>query len=295
MYKLSIICTLLNRMHDLERFTSSLINQKTDSPYEIILIDNGSTDGTAEYLNSLALSHSNIQYIDAKEHYGSPYSARNMGIKAASGKKICFIDGYASDNWVDTISKVNNDDTYIVAGKIIIEIMESSSIYELYDSIFNLDNEKIIRRYHRAPTGNLVIPKKAFEELGYFNENIRSGGDMIFTSLAYSHGYKIIYNQNQISYYYARKKEAIIKKQIRISKGQINIWKSENKFIKYLLKSIIKMFIFNNPIKIFSYIEKRKTIKISFSKKFHLYFIHEKMKYIMIFSNIIESIKLLGK
>ncbi|WP_368570597.1 glycosyltransferase, partial [Acinetobacter baumannii] len=47
MYKLSIICTLLNRMHDLERFTSSLINQKTDSPYEIILIDNGSTDGTA--------------------------------------------------------------------------------------------------------------------------------------------------------------------------------------------------------------------------------------------------------
>ncbi|MCT6516278.1 glycosyltransferase [Proteus vulgaris] len=294
MYKLSVICTVLNRMHDLERFTSSLINQKTDALYEIILIDNGSTDGTAEYLNSLASSHSNIQYIDAKKYYGSPYSARNMGIKAASGQIICFIDGYASDNWIDTISKINNDD-HIIAGKIIIEITESSSIYELYDSIFNLDNEKIINKYHRAPTGNLVIPKKVFDELGYFNEKIRSGGDMIFTSLAYSHGYKIIYNKNQISYYYARKKEAILKKQVRISKGQINIWKSENKFIKYLLKSIIKTFIINNPVKVFSYIERRKTIKISFRKKVHLYLINEKMKYIMIFNNILESIKLLGK
>nr|AXY99714.1 gt2 [Proteus vulgaris] len=294
MYKISVICTVLNRIHDLERLTSSLINQKTDVEYEIILIDNGSTDGTAEYVSILSSSYSNIKYIDAKIFLGSPYSARNMGIKLASGEYLCFIDGYANENWVETINRTANNNT-ITAGKIIIEVTKTCSIYEIYDSIFNLDNEKIVNKYHRAPTGNLVIHRKIFDKLGSFNESIRSGGDMIFTSLAYKNGYKINYNENQISYYYARDKNAILKKQTRISRGQINIWKSENKTTQYLLKSIIKIFIISNPIKIFSYIEKRKIIPLSFTQKLHLYLINEKMKYIMILNNLKEFITQLGK
>lgn len=93
--KLSIIVPVYNSEKYLSRCLSSLINQ-TEKEIEIIIINDGSTDGTEQIAKSFAEKDSRIVIID-QEHKLQGF-ARNNGIKQAKGEYIGFVD---SDDWVD--------------------------------------------------------------------------------------------------------------------------------------------------------------------------------------------------
>lgn len=63
------------------------IRDRTDEPYELIVVDNGSTDGTVEYLQSLQ----DVHLIVNTENRGFP-AAVNQGIQAASGEQVLLIN-----------------------------------------------------------------------------------------------------------------------------------------------------------------------------------------------------------
>ena len=63
---------------------------QTFGDYEVIVVDDGSTDNTRDVVSRF--KDSRIRYI-WQEHSGLPASARNRGIKEASGKLIAFLDG----------------------------------------------------------------------------------------------------------------------------------------------------------------------------------------------------------
>jgi glycosyltransferase involved in cell wall biosynthesis len=67
---------------------------QTDTDFEIIVVDNGSKDGTAESV--VAIGDSRISYI-WQEDSGLPGDSRNKGIEASSGQWIAFLD--ADDTW----------------------------------------------------------------------------------------------------------------------------------------------------------------------------------------------------
>lgn len=78
----------------LERCIESIENQSY-SNYEIILVNDGSTDGSLSLCKELKTRYPNIKIIDKKN--GGLSSARNAGLKEANGEYIVFID---SDDWV---------------------------------------------------------------------------------------------------------------------------------------------------------------------------------------------------
>lgn len=84
--KVSIIIPTHNRLNLLKRAIESCVNQ-TWPLIEIIVVNDGSKDGTAEYLNSLK----NITVYHNKFPKGGPYS-RNIGAKHAKGAYITFLD-----------------------------------------------------------------------------------------------------------------------------------------------------------------------------------------------------------
>lgn len=90
----SVIVPVYNVKPYIKKCVSSLINQ-TIHDIEIILVDDGSTDGSGEMCDVYAKKHTNIKVIH-KEN-GGLGSARNVGIKAAQGKYIGFVD---SDDYV---------------------------------------------------------------------------------------------------------------------------------------------------------------------------------------------------
>jgi len=86
----SIITPVYNRSDCILRCINSVLNQDYSS-YEIIIINDGSTDDTLCKINSLESKNTRIKIIDYPENSGVNY-ARNRGIEQVSGNYILFLD-----------------------------------------------------------------------------------------------------------------------------------------------------------------------------------------------------------
>jgi glycosyltransferase involved in cell wall biosynthesis len=84
----SVIVPTYNRLASLRRTLESLFSQDFDD-YEIIVVNDGSNDGTSQYLSALA-SEGRIRHIE-QENRG-PSAARNAGLRAAAGVYIAYTD-----------------------------------------------------------------------------------------------------------------------------------------------------------------------------------------------------------
>ncbi|MDE6320030.1 MAG: glycosyltransferase, partial [Lachnospiraceae bacterium] len=93
--KISVIVPVYNSIDCLEKCVHSLCAQ-TYVDLEILLIDDGSTDGTAELMEELAKTDSRIR-VRHKENGGAS-SARNAGIALATGEYLAFAD---SDDYLE--------------------------------------------------------------------------------------------------------------------------------------------------------------------------------------------------
>lgn len=88
MVNISVIIPLYNKEGYIERTLLSVLNQTYDD-YEIVIVDDGSTDGSVEIVEKF-LDSKKIRLI--KKENGGPSSARNCGVKEARGQWIVFLD-----------------------------------------------------------------------------------------------------------------------------------------------------------------------------------------------------------
>lgn len=89
--KISVIIPAYNAEKYLTATLDSVVSQTmSDSDYEIIIVNDGSSDHTADILEKYKNLYSNITVIN-KEN-GGPSSARNTGLATANGKYIYFFD-----------------------------------------------------------------------------------------------------------------------------------------------------------------------------------------------------------
>ena len=87
---ISVVLATYERRYLLQRTLPTLLNQNyPPSAYEIVLVVDGSTDGTARYIRSLA-PQCNMEVIEQARQ--GPAVARNSGIAAASGDVVLFVD-----------------------------------------------------------------------------------------------------------------------------------------------------------------------------------------------------------
>ena len=85
----SIIIPTYNRGHVLGKTIQSVINQNFND-WELIVVDDGSTDNTKNIINDFSKNDSRIRYIYQDNQERS--AARNNGIENSNGKYICFLD-----------------------------------------------------------------------------------------------------------------------------------------------------------------------------------------------------------
>lgn len=106
---ISIIIPVYNAAGYLERSLGS-VRAQTYTNLEIITVDDGSKDDSLKMLNSFALSDSRIKVI-SKENGGSS-SARNAGLREATGEYIGFIDAddYIEPDMYENLAKVLDED-----------------------------------------------------------------------------------------------------------------------------------------------------------------------------------------
>jgi succinoglycan biosynthesis protein ExoO len=91
---ISVIIPAFNVRHCVARAISSALKQ-TLTPVEVIVVDDGSADGTADFVAQLAKDEPRIQLRGQSQNMG-PSAARNVGIAAARGEWIAILD---ADDW----------------------------------------------------------------------------------------------------------------------------------------------------------------------------------------------------
>lgn len=150
---LSIVIPVYNYVEIIAQNVESIINQKTNYNYEIILVDDGSTDGARDVIKGYE-DNPKVKIICQKN--AGIGAARNTGIDAASGKYLMFID------CDDT---VHND---------IVEVLMNKAFSEDYDMVIcahNLVKEKDGKVYEVVPNVypvcNLIGYKNGDEIMNY--------------------------------------------------------------------------------------------------------------------------------
>ena len=101
---ISFIIPSYNSANTIKRAINSVLNQSTDLEYEIIVVDDGSTDNTEEVLKSY-VDDKKIKYY--KKDNSGVADTRNYGVKMATGEYIIFVDSddYISENLLNDIER----------------------------------------------------------------------------------------------------------------------------------------------------------------------------------------------
>jgi glycosyltransferase involved in cell wall biosynthesis len=104
---ISIVCPTYNSKLFIERTLKSVISQ-TVKPLELIISDDGSTDGTLDFIKNFFDSNEvEFEYKIIQNPHKGPGASRNEGIRAARGDWIAFLD--SDDIWYpDKISQIQN-------------------------------------------------------------------------------------------------------------------------------------------------------------------------------------------
>tara|TARA_B100001093_G_scaffold420282_1_gene412150 strand:+ start:25491 stop:26300 length:810 start_codon:yes stop_codon:yes gene_type:complete len=92
----SIVIPVYNAESYIESTVNSVLTQ-THTYWELIIVDNGSTDNSSSIIKKLAESNHRIKVISLEKNSGGPAYPRNKGIKEANGYYIAFLD--ADDIW----------------------------------------------------------------------------------------------------------------------------------------------------------------------------------------------------
>lgn len=162
---ISVVIPTYNRKMFLLKAIESVIRQ-TYKNIEIIIIDNGSSDGTYEVVKKI--DDNRVKYY-FMENLGAN-SARNLGIKKSKGEYIAFLDD--DDEWIDSklekqIQKIGEDNNIglVYTGKKIRYLQ-----YNLeYESIPKLNKQNIYLGNFVGTTSSVLVKKKLLKSLGGFD------------------------------------------------------------------------------------------------------------------------------
>jgi GT2 family glycosyltransferase len=179
-----VLCTR-NRAGMLEQALSSLCELETDGfTFEIVVVDNGSTDHTAAVVQSLSSATVRINYVF--EARPGVATARNRGVAAACGGWIAFFDDdqLADRRWlIELLAAARTQRARCVGGKVELKLPGGCErrlapvCRMLLGGTVGSDE---LRRYtHRVTpgTGNLLVHRSVFDEIGRFNEEFNQRGE----------------------------------------------------------------------------------------------------------------------
>lgn len=212
--QLSVIIPTYNRKESLKRLLDSLLVQNfSKKDYEILIVDDGSTDGTKQSLQLYLQRNRNIHYF-SQENKG-PAAARNLGIKHSKGKYILFIDDDIfiprEDFFFEHIKiHANNKNTACLGNILLAPTIKPSEFMECLapkGDYFHLNKikDKDNCKYRYFITANISLERKWFEK-DFFDENFKYAA-IEDTDLGYRlmvRGLKIMFNKKASVYHYQR-------------------------------------------------------------------------------------------
>ena len=180
---LSIVICSYNRASYISGALDSLYHQSAGlDNFEAIIVDNNSTDNTAEVFKQWRASHANGSFTYLTESKQGASFARNTGAKGAKGQWLCFMDddAIANSNYVENIIKhiKTKPEAIGFGGRIIPKYIPSEPEWMSYYV------SSLVGNFDYAPTAcafengkyplesNMIVKKDIYDSIGGFNTQL---------------------------------------------------------------------------------------------------------------------------
>jgi len=209
---LSIIIPVYNVEKYIKRCLDSILCQKVKN-YEIILVDDGSTDNSGTICDAYAQNKKNVICIHKPN--GGLSDARNIGLKYCKGKYVWFVDSddYIAENalvYLDKLLSEYSSDVIICISKTVDDygIIKDECYYEIPSGLYSShEYMETLRKYPRSVLfcAQFHIVKKSFvEKYGFsFRKNILHE-DELWTPQLLLNAEQIYYSNLNIYFHYMR-------------------------------------------------------------------------------------------
>ncbi|MER6276494.1 glycosyltransferase [Streptomyces sp900105245] len=207
--KVSVVVPVYNPGPYIEDCAASLLNQSLPADaYEVIFVDDGSTDGTSARLDELAAQHAHVKVLH-QENSGWSGRPRNVGIDAARGEFVMFVDnddhlGHEALERMYDYGVANKADVIVgkMAGKgrpVPVELFRRNHPHATVDNaplIDSLTPHKMLRRSFLDRTGLR------------FREGRRRLEDHVFVTEAYLRADNVSVLSDYVCYYHVKREDA---------------------------------------------------------------------------------------
>ncbi len=173
----SVIIPIRNGAHTIARQLDSLQTQIASCSWELIVVDNGSTDGSA----SVVTAHPIAEQIATRVVHAPTQgvnSARNVGVAVAVGDIIlsCDCDDITAAGWIDAYwQRLRASPPHVAAGPLDISVLNSSAL-----QAWGLALSSPVVTHTGAKAGwgsNMAFHRDVWTTLGGFDESFAYGGD----------------------------------------------------------------------------------------------------------------------
>ena len=212
MPRVSIIMPTFNSASFLFETIKSILSQ-TFNDFELIVVDDSSTDNSSEIINEF--NDLRIQYIRLGKNHGGPSKPRNIGIVEADGEYIAFFDSddiMLPEKLEHSVAVLDRYSEISVVFSDCLRFSDSGEIYpntllQDYSGLRNLLKESIeddffiltsTDAFHNLfcenyiPTSSVMVRKNDFDPVGLFDEELINGDDKdmwLRLSSCYSFGF----------------------------------------------------------------------------------------------------------
>lgn len=218
--KVSIIVPVYNAEKVLHYCVDSILKQ-TYKDFELILVDDGSTDKSGEICDKYANENENVIAVHIEN--GGVSKARNTGIENAIGDYICFIDSddYIAEDYLEELINTKEDfpdcDNIWCGFQTVTDYNDSNSKYNLAcekEKLSEYNCSEIMTLHEKwlsqMPWNKLYKTSIIKENNIKFPENLSLGEDLIFNLnyIDYTNG-KIVVINKPLNYYLRTEKESL--------------------------------------------------------------------------------------
>lgn len=208
----SVVIPTYNRRDRLAHVLLALAEQQEAEPYEVIVVSDGSSDGTDEYL---AGDDVPLPVLALRQHNQGPAAARNLGVDRARGELIVFVDDdvVAGPTLIRAHrdAHVGSDGDLVVIGPMLDppdHVMspwvrwEQRMLAKQYGAMSNGDFEPTYRQFY---TGNASVMRARLTRAGGFDPRYRRAEDIEFAIRADHDGARFVFEPAAEGFHYAER------------------------------------------------------------------------------------------
>jgi glycosyltransferase involved in cell wall biosynthesis len=204
--------------------------------FEVIVVDNGSD--RIDDIQALAESYAGVVF--AQELTPGSYAARNKGISLAQGDIIAFTDAdcIPAPDWIECgVHQLNSQGGCgMVVGRVEVfpESPEDPTLFEIYQMVAGFSQEQCLHQFKGGATANVLTWRRVIDQVGIFDQSLKSFGDFEWGRRVFSAGYRQIYGADVEVKHPARKTWTALRQQAERVAGGVYDYsiKSDDQWIK---------------------------------------------------------------